>query len=187
MKLPTFTPWKVLNCEKVFSALPWFEVWNEEVQLPDGRIVHDYFKITSPDASVIVALNERHEVFVLRQYRHGIGKATWGLPAGMCHQGESSLDCAKRELREEAGCHARIWVDLGQYVRDANRGAGNIHVFLAMGTESVDPITNPDLEEHDVQLLPMGDLVHLVKTQQIETVGILSAILLAHVYLQDEG
>ena len=90
-------------------------------------------------------------------------------------------------MLEETGCHAREWVDLGQYVRDANRGAGKVHVFLARGTEKVKDITSEDLEEHDVQLMKMEDVLLLVKDQQIETVGILFAILLAHYYFECEG
>ncbi|MDT7041676.1 NUDIX hydrolase [Candidatus Nitronereus thalassa] len=187
LRLPVFKPWTVLDNKRLLSVLPWFEIWNERVQLPDGRIIPDYYKITCPDASVIVPINEKGEVFVLRQYRHGVGKAIWGLPAGMCNEGESSLDCAKRELLEETGCQAREWVDLGQYVRDANRGAGKIHVFLARGTEKVKDINSGDLEEHDVQLMKMEDLLLLIENQQIETVGILFAILLARYYFECEG
>jgi ADP-ribose pyrophosphatase len=64
----------------------------------------------------ILAINERDEVGLLRQYRAPFDEEVLEIPAGtMDHEGEDPLDTAKRELREELGCEASQWRLLGRF------------------------------------------------------------------------
>ena len=182
-----FLPWEVLERKIVFNAQPWLKIWLETVKLPDGQIIPDYYKLSLPNSSVVVPVTAEGEVFILRQYKHGLGATIWGLPAGFCSEEETSLECAKRELLEEVGCDAETWIDLGDYAHDASRGEGSLHVFLAMNAVKVSEPNNTDFEEYQVQRVQMVDLLQLIRNKQMNVMGFVGAVLLANLYLQHTG
>lgn len=47
--LTVLKPWLVLRRKTQLRARPWFEVAIEDVQLPDGRVIRDYFQIDQRD------------------------------------------------------------------------------------------------------------------------------------------
>ena len=81
----------------------------QEVKLPNGRVVTDYFQVKLPEYSVIFAQTGDGMVAVERQYKHGLGWVSLTLPAGAIEKGEEPLDAAKRELLEERGCQCEDW------------------------------------------------------------------------------
>ncbi len=182
-----FKPWEILDRNLFLSARPWFEVWRERVRLPDGRVIPDYYQLVVPDASVVVAITPEQELLTLRQYKHGAGATIWGLPAGFCKNNEHPMDCAQRELLEETGYQAQRWVALGTYVRDANRGGGAVHAFLALNARKVAEPNSDDLEEYRMQCLTMVELLGLIRRRQIKPLGVIAAVLLAHLYLEDQN
>lgn len=105
----------------------------ETASLPDGREV-DLDIVHHPGGAVIVALNERREVCLLRQYRHAAGGTIWELPAGCIDPGEADpLATARRELEEEAGVLARDWQPLGPILTTPGFCDEVLHLYLARG------------------------------------------------------
>ena len=84
----------------------------EHASLPNGVEI-DLAVIRHPGAAAIVALDESGQLAMLHQYRHAIGGYLWEIPAGCRNAGETPLQCANRELAEEAGLSARRWDHLG--------------------------------------------------------------------------
>ena len=65
----------------------------------------------------ILAINERDEIGLIRQYRTPFDRFSWEAPAGTLDvPGEDPLDAAKRELAEELGCEASSWSMLGRFM-----------------------------------------------------------------------
>ena len=62
-----------------------------------------------------------------RQYRHPMRRVMIEFPAGKIDAGESSMDCARRELQEETGYLAREWAF-----------AGTLHPVISYSTEFID-------------------------------------------------
>src|ERR1019366_7130571 len=87
----------------------------EHASLPNGVEI-DLAVIRHPGAAAIVALDETGHLAMLHQYRHAIGGYLWEVPAGCRNAGETPLQCAHRELAEEAGLLARRWDDPGPIV-----------------------------------------------------------------------
>jgi ADP-ribose pyrophosphatase len=61
----------------------------------------------------IVALTPEEKILVVSQFRFGIGKTTVEIPAGLVEPGETPLEAAKRELKEETGYTTDEWNFLG--------------------------------------------------------------------------
>jgi 8-oxo-dGDP phosphatase len=88
--------------------------------------------VTHPGAVVILALNDRDQVLMIKQYRHPVGRELWELPAGLRDvDGESALRTARRELLEETGWQARDWRTLADYFTSPGFTDERIRVFLA--------------------------------------------------------
>lgn len=102
------------------------QVLRDTVSLPDGkRTSREY--VVHPGAVMIVALLDDGRVVLERQYRYPVQAVMIEFPAGKLDAGESSLDCAQRELREETGYTAREWTK-----------AGVLHPVISYSTEFID-------------------------------------------------
>jgi ADP-ribose pyrophosphatase len=117
----------------------------EQVRLPNGmlaslEIVHH------AGGAAVVALDAQDRVCLLRQYRHAAGGWVDELPAGKLDGGELPLQCAQRELEEEAGMRAASWTPLGSFLSSPGVLTEVIHVFLARDLTPV--ATRP--EDHEV-------------------------------------
>jgi 8-oxo-dGTP pyrophosphatase MutT (NUDIX family) len=131
----------------------------ERVRLPNGReaeleIAHH------PGGAAIVAIDATGRVCLLRQFRHAAGGWLDELPAGKLDGGEPPLECAVRELAEEAGMSAARWDKLGEYLSSPGVFTEVIHVYLA---RDLTPVASSP-EEHEVfevRWLPMPEAVAL--------------------------
>ena len=102
----------------------------ETASLPNG-VELELAVIRHPGASAIVALDALSNVAMLSQYRHAVGAWMWEVPAGCRNAGEQPLDCARRELAEEAGVAASRWDHLGSIVTIPSFCDERIELFLA--------------------------------------------------------
>jgi len=126
-------PWKTLRSRLLIDRSPWLRLLAEDVQLPDGRVVHDYLRLESPDFVVVVPVDESGRIGLVRSYKRGPDRIDLQPPAGLIDPGEAAPAAAARELREEAGCLSTVWTEMGTYVVSGNTGAGRAHVYLATG------------------------------------------------------
>jgi ADP-ribose pyrophosphatase len=117
----------------------------EQVRLPNGRVAE--LEIAHhPGGATVVAVDTQGRVCLLRQYRHAAGGWITELPAGKLDGGEPPLDCARRELAEEAGMTAARWECLGQFFSSPGVLTEVIHVYLA---RDLTPCESAP-EEHEV-------------------------------------
>jgi ADP-ribose pyrophosphatase len=121
--------WESLAKESILERKPWFEVFREEVRLPDGKIVPEYYEIEMPHYTAVFAVTVEQRIMVLRCYRHAIGEVTLTMPGGMIEKGESPLEGIKREFLEETGYKAKEWKSLGTFIGNSTRGCGTYHFF----------------------------------------------------------
>jgi ADP-ribose pyrophosphatase len=137
----------------------------ERVRLPNGRVAE--LEIAHhPGGAAVVALDDEGRVCLLRQYRHAAGGWLTELPAGKIDDGEPPLECAQRELAEEAGVTAQQWEKLGECLSSPGILTEVLHLFLARGLAPAD--ARP--EEHEVfeaSWIPLDEAVSLAVRGQI--------------------
>ena len=109
-----------------------FELGVESVRLPDGREI-GLDVIRHPGAAAILPLTDRGTILFLRQFRHAADGFLWEIPAGTLDPGETPLECAHRELAEEARVRASEMIPLGWILPVPGYSTERIHLFLARG------------------------------------------------------
>jgi 8-oxo-dGTP pyrophosphatase MutT (NUDIX family) len=83
-------------------------------------------------AVAILAINERAEIGMIRQYRTPFDRFCWEVPAGTLDvPGEDALGAAKRELGEELGCEASQWNLLGHFMTSPGWSNQLMYIFEA--------------------------------------------------------
>lgn len=171
--------WRVLDRRTVFSGGPIREVAVETVELPDGRVVDDYYAIRLADYVLVYPEMEDGTVRMLRQYRHGLRRVCLGFPGGAVERNESPVDAARRELLEELGCVADEWHGLGALGTNGNQGCNTAHLFRAIGCRPIAAPVAPDMERPELLSFRRDEL--LGRPNLLEEVGLAShvALLLA--------
>ena len=84
-------PWKTLSSRELLSLPPWIRVSADRVQLPDGRIVDNFYQVEMPEYTVIFAQTTDGLVVTERHYKHGVGRIILALPAGYLEPGEDPV------------------------------------------------------------------------------------------------
>ncbi len=148
--MPKLEPWRTLKRNLLLDRSPWMRVYADDVELPDGRIVEGYLRLESPSYVMIVPLDRKTRIGLVRSYKRGADAIDIQPPAGIIEDDEPPLEAAKRELLEELGCTADEWHNLGAYVLGGNFGGGPAYIFLATGCEQIQAPDSGDLEEQVV-------------------------------------
>jgi ADP-ribose pyrophosphatase len=175
--------WETIKRKKLVDASPWLSLWVDEVRLPNGKIVSDFYTVEQPDHIVVFAVTQDRQVVCLWHYKHGPRKINLSFPAGYITDGESPLAAAQRELLEETGYEANVWKSLGAFTVDGNRGCGEAHYFLALEARAVAPPAHDDLEELRVELIDLREInTHL--RESVATLDAAAAIGLALIALE---
>ena len=84
-------------------------------------------------SAVMMPVDEKKRVLLVRQYRLPARASLWELPAGRVDPGEKLLAAAKRELAEETGYRARHWKKLVSFYPSPGYVAEKMTIFLATG------------------------------------------------------
>lgn len=123
----------------------------------DGREVER--QVVEHPGSVAVVAHDDDVVHLVRQPREAVGEdALLETPAGTLDvDGESALQCAKRELSEEAGLRAEDWRELATIYPSPGFLSERVTIFEATGLAE-SPGEPDDEEEIDLIALPLADL-----------------------------
>jgi ADP-ribose pyrophosphatase len=162
--------WRVRASTYVVDS-PYMRLRKDEIELPNGTIVHDYYVRESRGYVVIFAITPRSEVVLTLQYRYGNDSVGLELPAGSLDGDEEPLACAQRELAEETGYTSSRWETLIVSPAEPVRSTSVMHAFLARDAERTAE-QSLDVTEHiDVQTIPVDAFVDALRAGMITSVA----------------
>ena len=126
--------------------------------------------------SCCIALDADDNVFMVRQYRHPVGRVLLELPAGTIDEGEDPETCAVRELREETGYRPRSLESLGGFFLAPGYSTEYIHLFLATDLEEA-PLDTGDEEDLRSLRMPFDEALRRIDAGEIRDAKSIAALL----------
>ena len=171
---------KLLDSETIFKGRV-FTIRRDNLRTPDGRTTK--FDIVEHHGSVvIVPIDEKGNLLLIRQYRHAAVDDLLELPAGMLEPNEEPALSAARELREETGMAARKLIELGKFYLAPGYSTELMTVFLATDLY-VNPL-DPDADKFlEVEKIPLAEALSIAEAGQMPDAKTLAALLMARPHL----
>ena len=118
----------ISSVEKYRCPIFWV-TWDKAVD-PDGFEMERAI-VQHAGSAVVMLIDDKRRVLLVRQYRLAARQSLWELPAGKMDNGETPLQTAKRELKEETGFTAKRWTKLVSYYASPGFLAEKMNIFLA--------------------------------------------------------
>jgi 8-oxo-dGTP pyrophosphatase MutT (NUDIX family) len=153
-------PWQVLDSKLLISER-WLQLREDRVRLSNGHEIDRFHVIHGPDWASVLCVTDASEVVLVRQYRHGITRASLELPAGVIEPHETPEEAARRELVEETGYEADDWVSIQSVSTEPARHTTQAHFFCARGARRVRPPAPEETEVLELVTVPVADLARL--------------------------
>lgn len=162
----------------VAFACPWYTVHHDAIILPDGRS-GQYNVVDVPPCAFVVPVTAAGDIVLIRQYRYPIKQWVWEVPAGAIHPGETILQSAQSELREEIGGTSDKWQLLGQYQTANGRSNEVAHLYLATNVVLQHETAHEAAEILTVHSKPIAVVRDMIAQNKIQDGPSALAILLA--------
>jgi ADP-ribose pyrophosphatase len=156
---------KIVSSKEVYKCSI-FRVTEEEATDPGGFHIERSI-VRHGGSAVMMAVDEKNRVLLVRQFRLPAGKELWELPAGRLDEGEKPLQAARRELKEETGYKARKWKKLAGYWPSPGFVAEKMTIFLATGLTAGEPHPMED-ERIKCRWFKRKELDKMIRNGEIE-------------------
>jgi ADP-ribose pyrophosphatase len=118
----------VSSVEKLTNKL--FTVSYDHAVDPSGFEIKRFI-VHHRGSAVMMPVDDRKRILLVRQYRLPAQRMLWELPAGSVDPGEKPLQTAKRELKEETGYRAKNWKKLVSFFPSPGFLTEMMTIFLA--------------------------------------------------------
>ncbi len=169
-------PWRQLSRREVYRN-PWITVVEDQAELPDGRTTQ-YGIVQCAGAVGVLPFVGDDQVMLVQQWRYIIGRATWEMPTGGVHAGETNEQAAQRELAEESGFRAAHLEQVS--VLNTSKSVVDETAWLYFATG----LTPHDIAADDTELIrrkifTFDDVVAMVLSGEIVDSMTIIAVLLA--------
>lgn len=156
----------------------------DTVELPSGK--HSTREIVEhPGAVAVVAVTKDKELVLVRQFRAPVGDVLLEIPAGVTKKDESGEDCARRELEEETGYHARKVRKIWEGYATPGYSDEVIQYYLAEDMNLMQQKTEED-EFIEVDLVDIEACVDMLKNGKINDNKTIIGIMIADMVIKGE-
>jgi 8-oxo-dGTP pyrophosphatase MutT (NUDIX family) len=177
-------PWKIINSNMVVEH-KWYKLRQDEVLLPDGTIIDDYFVSVRDEVAIVFPVTAENEVILVRQYKHGAREIVLELPGGVFNSdNELAEEAALRELKEETGYTSTHVTKLSTVFDNPTKDTNRIHFFIAQQVVQTHDQHLDSTENIQIEKIPLEHIPQKIMKGEICVAGSIAISFLALQYLQ---
>ena len=156
---------KIVSSREVYQC-SLFRVTEEEAKDPGGFDIQRSI-VRHKGSAVMMAVDEKKRILLVRQFRLPAAKNLWELPAGKLDEGEKPLQAARRELKEETGYKAKNWKRLAGFWPSPGYVGEHMTIYLATGLTAGEPQPMED-ERIECRWFTRQELDGMIRDGKIE-------------------
>ena len=149
-----------------------FRVTEDEARDPKTGFTIKRSIVRHRGSAVMMAVDEKKRILLVRQFRLPANRYMWELPAGSVDPGEKPLATARRELAEETGYKAKKWQNLVTFYPSPGFVDERMTIYLATGLTAgtATPMDDEQIETRWFTSRELGDLIRSGKIEDAKTI-----------------
>ncbi len=152
-----------------------FRVTYDKAIDPDGFEIKRAI-VQHGGSAVMMPVDEKGRILLVRQYRLPARQFLWEVPAGRVDPGETFLQAAKRELREETGLKAAKWTKLASFYVSPGFLSEKMTVYAAEHLTAGEQKPMDD-ERIEMRWFTQSEIESMIDSQKIEDAKTIVAFL----------
>jgi 8-oxo-dGDP phosphatase len=158
-----------ISSRLIHKGMVW-DLVSDTFDFNGDELTREYVKHTG--AVAVLTINDKDELLLMKQYRRPVGSFLMEFPAGLLDvPGETSLDCAKRELAEEANLQASDWEELISFHATPGGNSETITIFVAKGLSDAasEYVTSGEEKDMPQSWVPINEALESVLSSKIKS------------------
>jgi ADP-ribose diphosphatase len=164
-----------------------FKVEKLDLEFSNGeKRTYERLRSHGMGAVIVVPMIDDETVLLVNEYAAGLNHYELGLVKGRLEAGETVLEGAERELKEEAGYGAHRLLELTELSLAPGYMTHITHVVLARDLYP-EKLQGDEPEELEITPWPLADLYTLVQRPDCTEGRSIAALYIAREYLQQEA
>jgi ADP-ribose pyrophosphatase len=170
-------PWKTLSTREIYKN-KWMRLREDAAELPNGKTTI-YGVIESGECVGVLPFIDDQHVVLVRQYRYVFGEGNrWEMPTGGVEPGETLLEAAQRELREEIGYNAAQLEQINTYYTSKSIMYEIAHLYIGRDLTQIQA-TPDETEFLEIEAFPFDRVLQMVLKGEIRDSMTILAVLYA--------
>lgn len=160
----------------------WLKVRADTCITAEGMEIAPYYVLEYPDWVQVVALDAEDNIYLVQQYRHGLGVVALELPGGAIDARDAGpVEAAARELREETGLSAPEWEYVGSLAANPATHTNLCHIVLARNVELTGKPSDDPTERIRLIRMPIRHAIGLaLEGKMIQVIHVAALTLALH-------
>jgi ADP-ribose pyrophosphatase len=152
------------------------EVKVDKVEFEGKQWEQVYFTKPNKDAVLVLPL-ENDGINLIQIYRYPTQQFLWQLPAGGIEPGNSELDTAKAELKEEAGLTADKFTKIGSVIAEPGMSPQEAFIYVAEGLHRGEQHLSDTEIGMKLKFFTFKEVKEMIKNHEIKCGFTLSALM----------
>lgn len=171
---------------KIIAQSTIFTIESLDLEFSNGeQRIYERVKANGRGAVLVVAITDDRKLVLVKEYAAGTNNYELGFTKGLIDTGESIIQSANRELKEEAGFGAKQLMHLQSLCTSPGYIASQIEVVLA--TELfVEKLPGDEPEELELVYWPLDEYQALLQQNDFNDARCYAALFLVLEYLRSQ-